>query len=115
MPYSTKCTTPLSNFEANQNYKDVVDPAGIAIKQCYKFEQHFAKATEKVVWSKVLLDQVSNPQKRKLYIINQYIQLPLDKWYVKWFKNLATIWYLNINKIFVNNDFYQCLSLFQSF
>ena len=28
MPYSTKCTTPLSNFEANQNYKDVVDPAG---------------------------------------------------------------------------------------
>lgn len=29
MPYSTKCLTPLSNFEANQNYKDVVDPAGI--------------------------------------------------------------------------------------
>ncbi|XP_046853960.1 isoleucine--tRNA ligase, cytoplasmic-like [Xenia sp. Carnegie-2017] len=29
MPYSTKCTTPLSNFEANQNYKDVVDPAVI--------------------------------------------------------------------------------------
>jgi len=28
MPYSTKCLTPLSNFEANQNYKDVVDPAG---------------------------------------------------------------------------------------
>lgn len=29
MPYSTKCNTPLSNFEANQNYKDVVDPAVI--------------------------------------------------------------------------------------
>ena len=28
MPYSTKCNTPLSNFEANQNYKDTVDPAG---------------------------------------------------------------------------------------
>ncbi|KAF8541399.1 tRNA synthetases class I-domain-containing protein [Trichophaea hybrida] len=27
MPYSTACTTPLSNFEAQQNYKDVVDPA----------------------------------------------------------------------------------------
>lgn len=27
MPYSTACTTPLSNFEANLNYKDVNDPA----------------------------------------------------------------------------------------
>jgi len=27
MPYSTACATPLSNFEANQNYKDAVDPA----------------------------------------------------------------------------------------
>ncbi|RIB13210.1 isoleucyl-tRNA synthetase [Gigaspora rosea] len=27
MPYSTACTTPLSNFEAAQNYKDVNDPA----------------------------------------------------------------------------------------
>jgi len=26
MPYSTKCSTPLSNFEAGQNYKDVSDP-----------------------------------------------------------------------------------------
>lgn len=26
MPYSTACTTPLSNFESGQNYKDVVDP-----------------------------------------------------------------------------------------
>ena len=29
MPYSTGCTTPLSNFEAGQNYKDVVDPTVI--------------------------------------------------------------------------------------
>mmetsp|Transcript_22687 Transcript_22687/g.52171 ORF Transcript_22687/g.52171 Transcript_22687/m.52171 type:complete len:1102 (-) Transcript_22687:64-3369(-) len=27
MPYSTACTTPLSNFEAGLNYKDVNDPA----------------------------------------------------------------------------------------
>jgi isoleucyl-tRNA synthetase len=27
MPYSTGCTTPLSNFEAALNYKDVLDPA----------------------------------------------------------------------------------------
>lgn len=27
MPYSTGCTTPLSNFEAGLNYKDVPDPA----------------------------------------------------------------------------------------
>ncbi|KAI3497709.1 hypothetical protein L1887_33203 [Cichorium endivia] len=26
MPYSTGCKTPLSNFEANSNYKEVVDP-----------------------------------------------------------------------------------------
>jgi isoleucyl-tRNA synthetase len=27
MPYSTACTTPLSNFESGLNYKDVQDPA----------------------------------------------------------------------------------------
>ncbi|RHW69477.1 isoleucyl-tRNA synthetase [Trypanosoma brucei equiperdum] len=27
MPFSTACTTPLSNFEANLNYKDVSDPS----------------------------------------------------------------------------------------
>nr|ASF90270.1 hypothetical protein SPAR02944 [Bartheletia paradoxa] len=27
MPYSTACTTPLSNFEAGQDYRDVDDPA----------------------------------------------------------------------------------------
>ncbi|KAJ9080766.1 isoleucine--tRNA ligase [Entomophthora muscae] len=29
MPYSTGCTTPLSNFEAGQNYKDVNDPTAV--------------------------------------------------------------------------------------
>lgn len=33
MPYSTVCMTPLSNFEATQNYKDVNDPAGELIGQ----------------------------------------------------------------------------------
>jgi isoleucyl-tRNA synthetase len=28
MPYSTACTTPLSNFEASQDYRDVADSAG---------------------------------------------------------------------------------------
>lgn len=28
MPYSTGCTTPLSNFEAGLAYKDVKDPSG---------------------------------------------------------------------------------------
>ncbi|RHZ86220.1 hypothetical protein Glove_53g30 [Diversispora epigaea] len=27
MPFSTACTTPISNFEAAQNYKDVIDPS----------------------------------------------------------------------------------------
>eukprot|EP01006_Ploeotia_vitrea_P039337 TRINITY_DN66336_c6_g5_i1.p1 TRINITY_DN66336_c6_g5~~TRINITY_DN66336_c6_g5_i1.p1 ORF type:complete len:1091 (-),score=171.65 TRINITY_DN66336_c6_g5_i1:1267-4485(-) len=27
MPYSTGCTTPLSNFEANSNYQDATDPS----------------------------------------------------------------------------------------
>lgn len=27
MPYSSACSTPLSNFESGQNYKDVIDPA----------------------------------------------------------------------------------------
>lgn len=27
MPFSTACATPLSNFEAGLNYKDVADPA----------------------------------------------------------------------------------------
>ncbi|KAK9709812.1 isoleucine--tRNA ligase, variant 2 [Basidiobolus ranarum] len=27
MPYSTGCNTPVSNFEASQNYKDINDPA----------------------------------------------------------------------------------------
>lgn len=28
MPFSTACSTSLSNFESGQNYKEVTDPAG---------------------------------------------------------------------------------------
>jgi hypothetical protein len=32
MPFSTACATPLSNFEAKQNYKeDTKDPEGDAV------------------------------------------------------------------------------------
>lgn len=31
MPFSTACKTPLSNFEANQNYKDVSDPSVLVV------------------------------------------------------------------------------------
>jgi isoleucyl-tRNA synthetase len=31
MPYSTGCTTPVSNFEASQDYRDVNDPAGATV------------------------------------------------------------------------------------
>ena len=34
MPYSTACTTPLSNFEAKSNYQDVVDPAVVVSFPC---------------------------------------------------------------------------------
>jgi isoleucyl-tRNA synthetase len=29
MPFSTGCATPLSNFEAGLDYRDVDDPSGI--------------------------------------------------------------------------------------
>jgi isoleucyl-tRNA synthetase len=29
MPFSTALSTPLSNFEANQEMKEVTDPAGV--------------------------------------------------------------------------------------
>ncbi|KAL8428075.1 hypothetical protein Efla_000174 [Eimeria flavescens] len=35
MPFSTACGTPLSNFEANQNYKDVSDPSVLVAFKLY--------------------------------------------------------------------------------
>ncbi|CAJ1353475.1 unnamed protein product [Effrenium voratum] len=39
MPYSTVCTTPLSNFEVSQNYKEVSDPSIIV-----QFKREFLRA-----------------------------------------------------------------------
>ncbi|MGN1363884.1 MAG: isoleucine--tRNA ligase, partial [Victivallis vadensis] len=39
LPYCPRCATPLSNFEANQGYKDVVDPA-ITIRFRVKGEEN---------------------------------------------------------------------------
>lgn len=36
MPYSTGCTTPLSNFEAGLNYKVRTPPAGVPLSTCWK-------------------------------------------------------------------------------
>ncbi|KAK9792748.1 hypothetical protein WJX73_005932 [Symbiochloris irregularis] len=47
MPYSTGCKTPLSNFEAGQNYKDVMDPA---IMVSFSVEDDAEKA-ELVAWT----------------------------------------------------------------
>ena len=34
MPFSTALSTPLSNFEANQEMKEVTDPAGMCLCFC---------------------------------------------------------------------------------
>ena len=47
MPYSTGCTTPLSNFEAGLNYKDVPDPA---VKVSFPLDDDEDNA-EMVIWT----------------------------------------------------------------
>ena len=50
MPYSTACNTPLSNFEAGQNYKeDTVDPAVIVSFPILNREEH--ADTSFVAWT----------------------------------------------------------------
>lgn len=46
MPYSTACTTPLSNFECGQNYKEVVDPAIVP-----KFQMKGCPETYLLAWT----------------------------------------------------------------
>lgn len=41
MPYSTACTTSLSNFEANQNYKEVVDPCVVVALEAVSLSNTF--------------------------------------------------------------------------
>ncbi|GFE53282.1 isoleucyl-tRNA synthetase family protein [Babesia ovis] len=45
MPYSMACTTPVSNFEANLNYKDVTDPAVYVAFRCIE------EPLEMVAWT----------------------------------------------------------------
>ena len=45
MPYSTGCATPLSNFEATQNYKDVqVWPLIPCFMLCFLLNSHIEKS-----------------------------------------------------------------------
>jgi isoleucyl-tRNA synthetase len=46
MPYSTGCTTPLSNFEVSQNYKDTADPAVIVAFSLVDEEE-----TNLIIWT----------------------------------------------------------------
>lgn len=49
MPFSTACKTPLSNFEANQNYKDTSDPSIlVSFPLCNKFK---GLSAEMVAWT----------------------------------------------------------------
>jgi len=51
MPYSWKLTTPLSNFEAGNNYKDVQDPA-ITIKfKLKELHRQTGKAVHALAWT----------------------------------------------------------------
>ncbi|KAK9472237.1 tRNA synthetases class I-domain-containing protein [Dipodascopsis tothii] len=51
MPYSTACTTPLSNFEAQQNYKDVLDPAVVIAFQLVDDESTWLLAWTTTPWT----------------------------------------------------------------
>lgn len=51
MPYSTACTTPLSNFEAGQNYKDVSDPSIVVAFQLEDSQDHFLLAWTTTPWT----------------------------------------------------------------
>lgn len=67
MPFSTACSTPLSNFEAGQNYKDVQDPASLSqIRSPYDFKVIVSfpldnqKDVEFVAWTTTPWTLVSN-------------------------------------------------------
>jgi isoleucyl-tRNA synthetase len=51
MPYSTALGTPLSNFEATQNYKDVQDPAVVVSFPLIKDEQTLLLAWTTTPWT----------------------------------------------------------------
>uniref|UniRef100_A0AC35UBK5 Isoleucine--tRNA ligase n=1 Tax=Rhabditophanes sp. KR3021 TaxID=114890 RepID=A0AC35UBK5_9BILA len=51
MPFSTGCSTPLSNFEAGQNYKDVDDPACFVAFKLASCENRYFVAWTTTPWT----------------------------------------------------------------
>eukprot|EP01126_Amoeba_proteus_P063710 TRINITY_DN8808_c0_g1_i2.p1 TRINITY_DN8808_c0_g1~~TRINITY_DN8808_c0_g1_i2.p1 ORF type:complete len:968 (+),score=169.76 TRINITY_DN8808_c0_g1_i2:73-2904(+) len=51
MPYSTACTTPISNFESNLNYKDTIDPSVVVSFPLIEKEGVFAVAWTTTPWT----------------------------------------------------------------
>ncbi|KAI5191256.1 isoleucyl-tRNA synthetase [Nematocida sp. AWRm77] len=54
MPYSTQCRTPMSNFEANQNYKDVKDMSVVVrlpLKESFRTEGKVYANVSLLAWT----------------------------------------------------------------
>lgn len=51
MPFSTGCTTPLSNFEANSNYKEVSDPSVTVAFQLREDDNSYMLAWTTTPWT----------------------------------------------------------------
>uniref|UniRef100_A0A915DCL4 Isoleucine--tRNA ligase, cytoplasmic n=1 Tax=Ditylenchus dipsaci TaxID=166011 RepID=A0A915DCL4_9BILA len=51
MPFSTGCSTPLSNFEAGQDYQDVVDPAVFVAFALVENENRYLVAWTTTPWT----------------------------------------------------------------
>ncbi|ORY30942.1 isoleucyl-tRNA synthetase [Rhizoclosmatium globosum] len=73
MPYSTACTTPMSNFEAGQNYKDVIDPS-VVISFPLKSDPNIKDEETGSIW--ILLPQrlemlYKDPKKAKYTVLEK--------------------------------------------
>ncbi|XP_053951274.1 isoleucine--tRNA ligase, cytoplasmic [Anastrepha ludens] len=51
MPYSTACTTALSNFESGQNYKEVVDPCVVVAFEALNMENTYILIWTTTPWT----------------------------------------------------------------
>ncbi|CAI5449746.1 unnamed protein product [Caenorhabditis angaria] len=77
MPYSTGCSTPLSNFEAGQNYKDVVDPAVFVGFRTVENPNRLLVAWTTTPWTLPSnLALVVHPEMQ--YVVARIKQLPLN-------------------------------------
>ncbi|KAJ6001489.1 hypothetical protein N7522_006716 [Penicillium canescens] len=75
MPYSTALNTPLSNFEAQQNYKDVQDPAIVYVKI-------YDEATKKnyILLEGLLRTIYKDPKKAKFKIVDRFKGSDMKGW-----------------------------------